>query len=91
MNTALLLIDIQNDYFPGGRMELTGANEAGKAAGRLLAARPGDLRPAAGRRAWRLAVMAAGSRGQCRETGETLLRASPSRLSLPGLESDCLA
>ena len=38
MNTALLLIDIQNDYFPGGRMELTGANEAGKAAGRLLAA-----------------------------------------------------
>jgi nicotinamidase-related amidase len=36
MNTALLLIDIQNDYFPGGRMELTGANEAAKAAARLL-------------------------------------------------------
>jgi len=37
MNTALLLIDVQKDYFPGGRMELAGANEAGKAAGRLLA------------------------------------------------------
>ncbi|MDA8307882.1 MAG: cysteine hydrolase family protein [Deltaproteobacteria bacterium] len=37
MNSALILIDIQNDYFPGGRMELTGADEAGKAAGRLLA------------------------------------------------------
>lgn len=37
MNTALLLIDIQMDYFPGGRMELTGANDAVKAAGRLLA------------------------------------------------------
>ncbi|MDR3555710.1 MAG: cysteine hydrolase family protein [Syntrophobacteraceae bacterium] len=37
MNTALLLIDIQKDYFPGGHMELTGANEAGEAAGRLLA------------------------------------------------------
>ncbi len=24
MTTALLLIDIQNDYFPGGRMELEG-------------------------------------------------------------------
>ncbi|MGC8491596.1 MAG: cysteine hydrolase family protein [Syntrophobacteraceae bacterium] len=37
MNIALLLIDIQKDYFPGGRMELVGAEEAGKAAGRLLA------------------------------------------------------
>ncbi len=37
MNTALLLIDMQKDYFPGGRMELGGANEAAKAAGRLLA------------------------------------------------------
>jgi len=27
-NTALLLIDLQNDYFPGGRMELSGAEEA---------------------------------------------------------------
>lgn len=37
MNTALLLIDVQKDYFRGGRMELAGANDAGKAAGRLLA------------------------------------------------------
>jgi len=28
MNTALMLIDIQNDYFPGGRMELEGSIEA---------------------------------------------------------------
>ncbi len=38
MKQALLLIDIQNDYFPGGRMELVGSEEAGRAAGRLLAA-----------------------------------------------------
>ncbi len=36
MNTALLIIDIQNDYFPGGKMELEGAIEAGKKAGILL-------------------------------------------------------
>ncbi len=35
---ALLLIDIQNDYFPGGRMELEGSEEAGQVAGTLLAA-----------------------------------------------------
>ena len=35
---ALLLIDIQNDYFPGGAMELVGSEAAGNAAGRLLAA-----------------------------------------------------
>lgn len=35
---ALLLIDIQNDYFPGGRMELVGSEEAGKNAGKILAA-----------------------------------------------------
>jgi len=35
---ALVLIDIQNDYFPGGKMELVGSEEAGKQAGRLLAA-----------------------------------------------------
>jgi len=35
---ALLLIDIQNDYFPGGAMELVGSPEAGERAGRLLAA-----------------------------------------------------
>ena len=28
MNTALLLIDIQNDYFPGGAWELSHADEA---------------------------------------------------------------
>ncbi|MDP3511669.1 MAG: cysteine hydrolase family protein [Sulfuritalea sp.] len=38
MNTALLIIDIQNDYFPGGAMELVGSTEAGAQAGRLLAA-----------------------------------------------------
>jgi len=34
---ALVLIDIQNDYFPGGRMELVGSEQAGLHAGRLLA------------------------------------------------------
>jgi nicotinamidase-related amidase len=38
MKTALLLIDIQNDYFPGGKMELEGCIEAASAAARLLAA-----------------------------------------------------
>lgn len=38
MNTALLLIDIQNDYFPGGAMELNGSEQAGVHAGTLLAA-----------------------------------------------------
>ncbi|MBL8541423.1 MAG: cysteine hydrolase [Betaproteobacteria bacterium] len=28
MTTALVLIDLQNDYFPGGAMELVGANAA---------------------------------------------------------------
>ena len=37
MKTALILIDIQKDYFPGGRMELVGPLEAGRNAGRLLA------------------------------------------------------
>jgi nicotinamidase-related amidase len=36
MNQALLLIDIQNDYFPGGAMELVGSPEAGAQAGTLL-------------------------------------------------------
>ena len=36
MNTALLVIDIQNDYFPGGKMELEGALAAGQKAGALL-------------------------------------------------------
>ena len=33
---ALLLIDIQNDYFPGGAMELVGSPEAAAQAGTLL-------------------------------------------------------
>ena len=36
MITALMLIDIQNDYFPGGRMELEGSPEAAARARRLL-------------------------------------------------------
>lgn len=36
MTTTLLLIDIQNDYFPGGAMELVGSPQAGARAGKLL-------------------------------------------------------
>ena len=36
MKTALLLIDIQNDYFPGGKMELESAEAAAAQARRLL-------------------------------------------------------
>jgi len=36
MNTALLIVDIQNDYFPGGKMELVGSTEASLHAGELL-------------------------------------------------------
>lgn len=36
MKTALLLIDFQNDYFPGGRMELVNPLEAAKKAYSLL-------------------------------------------------------
>lgn len=35
---ALVLVDIQNDYFPGGAMELAGPEAAAAAAGRVLAA-----------------------------------------------------
>ena len=28
MQTALILVDIQNDYFPGGKMELVGIEPA---------------------------------------------------------------
>ncbi len=38
MKPALLLVDIQRDYFPQGRMEVDGADEASRMAGRLLAA-----------------------------------------------------
>ena len=34
--TALIMIDLQNDYFPGGRMELVGAEKAGDKAKLLL-------------------------------------------------------
>ena len=36
MKTALILIDLQNDYFPGGRMELEGSLAAAAQAARLL-------------------------------------------------------
>ncbi len=36
MKTALVLVDIQNDYFPGGRMELSGMDAAGETAKELL-------------------------------------------------------
>jgi len=38
MNAALLIIDIQNDYFPGGRMELVGSVAASLRARALLEA-----------------------------------------------------
>lgn len=38
MTQALLIIDIQNDYFPGGAMELVGSPEAGAKAAELLEA-----------------------------------------------------
>lgn len=37
MSLGLLLIDIQNDYFPDGNMELHGSAAAGQVAARLLA------------------------------------------------------
>ena len=36
-DTALLIIDIQNDYFPGGAMELEGADAAGGKAAAAIA------------------------------------------------------
>lgn len=38
MTKALLIIDIQNDYFPGGKMELEGSEQASLRARELLAA-----------------------------------------------------
>ena len=38
MSTALVLIDLQNDYFPGGTMELVGADAAVAQAATLLQA-----------------------------------------------------
>jgi nicotinamidase-related amidase len=37
-DTALLVIDIQNDYFPRGAMELEGAEAAGEKAGKAIQA-----------------------------------------------------
>jgi nicotinamidase-related amidase len=37
VKTALILVDIQNDYFPGGKGELEGSIAAGGRAGELLA------------------------------------------------------
>ena len=36
MSTGLILVDIQNDYFPDGRMELVGMTEASSKAKDLL-------------------------------------------------------
>ncbi len=36
MATALIIVDIQNDYFPGGKMELVNSLAAGECAGKLL-------------------------------------------------------
>lgn len=36
MKTALILVDLQNDYFTGGQMELVGMDEASTKAGQLL-------------------------------------------------------
>ncbi len=38
MSTALIIIDIQNDYFPGGRMELEGSEAAASCSTLLLKA-----------------------------------------------------
>ncbi|MGQ0545896.1 MAG: isochorismatase family protein, partial [Betaproteobacteria bacterium] len=35
-DTALLIIDLQNDYFPGGKMELEGADAAARKAASVL-------------------------------------------------------
>src|ERR1051326_5164655 len=36
MPVGLLIVDIQNDYFPGGKWELEGSEKAGGVAGNLL-------------------------------------------------------
>ena len=36
MKQGLIIVDIQNDYFPGGKLELVGVEQAAKNAGRLL-------------------------------------------------------
>jgi len=36
MRQALMIVDIQNDYFPGGKMELVGMEAASRNAQRVL-------------------------------------------------------
>lgn len=38
MTTALVVVDVQQDYFPGGAFPLVGPEEAAQAAGRVLSA-----------------------------------------------------
>ena len=45
MTKALLIVDIQNDYFPGGAMEVVGATAAATAAAGLLATFRQHARP----------------------------------------------
>ncbi len=45
MPTGLLLVDLQNDYFPGGKMELERTEPAGLNAGKLLSAFRSKDRP----------------------------------------------
>ena len=45
MNQALLIIDIQNDYFPGGAMELVGSDAAASKAATLISAFRAKNRP----------------------------------------------
>ena len=45
MKKALLIVDIQNDYFPGGKMELEGSEAASLKARTLLAAFRGQRLP----------------------------------------------
>lgn len=45
MTTALLIVDIQNDYFPGGAMEVVGAEAAATQAATLLATFRQNARP----------------------------------------------
>lgn len=45
MSEALVIIDIQNDYFPGGAMELVGAKEASLVAARLKADFAANAKP----------------------------------------------
>ena len=45
MKTGLILVDIQNDYFPGGSMELVGIREAGTKAKELLSFYRENRRP----------------------------------------------